>query len=241
MNLRTILAAAGAALIGGTALVAWGHARNAEIIRPELEIPRSAEFDYDPPAPGSYRLPVVKPAAAGTVLDETGAARDLSGILDGRITVMAFVYMNCADICPKAMLLLHDLHGLTNADPSLREGLQLVTLSFDPVHDTPEMMAMHGAALRAGEEAVAPWHFLTTAGEAALRPLLDAYDQPLGPRPSTAGEITDFEHQLRVFLIDHERQIRNIYSMGFLDPRMVVTDVRTLMMEKTGGAGVAAH
>ena len=235
MDLRTILAAAAAALIGGTALVAWGHARHAEIVRPELSIPRSAEFDYDPPAPGSYRLPVVKAGADGTVLDETGAARQLSAILNGRITVMAFVYMNCADICPEATMLLHQIHGLTSEDPGLRDALQLVTLSFDPVNDTPEMMAMHGEALRAADALETPWHFLTTSGEAALRPLLEAYDQPLGVPPADPDDAAGFEHQLRVFLIDQERQIRNIYSMGFLDPRMVLTDVRTLMIEAVPG------
>ena len=38
-------------------------------------------------------------------------------------------------------------------------------------------------------------------------------------------------HPLRVFLIDRDRRIRNIYSSGTLDLRLVLADVRTLMME----------
>ena len=38
-------------------------------------------------------------------------------------------------------------------------------------------------------------------------------------------------HTLRVFLIDRAGNIRNIYSSGTLDPRLVLADVRTLMME----------
>ena len=41
-----------------------------------------------------------------------------------------------------------------------------------------------------------------------------------------------FTHQLRVYLIDSARRIRNIYSLGFLDPRLVVGDVRTLLLEE---------
>lgn len=35
--------------------------------RPELSVPRSAEYDYDPPGPGSYELPVLKPAADANI------------------------------------------------------------------------------------------------------------------------------------------------------------------------------
>ena len=38
-----------------------------------------------------------------------------------------------------------------------------------------------------------------------------------------------YQHPLRVNLIDEQQQIRNIYSYGLLDPRLVITDVRTLM------------
>ena len=39
-------------------------------------------------------------------------------------------------------------------------------------------------------------------------------------------------HTLRVFLIDREGRIRNIYSSGTLDPRLVVADVKTLLLEE---------
>jgi len=33
---------------------------------------RTDDYDYEAPAPGSYTLPVIKPAADGTVLDSAG-------------------------------------------------------------------------------------------------------------------------------------------------------------------------
>ena len=42
-----------------------------------------------------------------------------------------------------------------------------------------------------------------------------------------------FNHTLRVYLIDRERRIRNIYSTGTLDPRLVLADIRTLLSEKS--------
>src|SRR5262245_57540729 len=37
-----------------------------------VELARTADYDYDPPTPGTYMLPVVKPAADGDVLDADG-------------------------------------------------------------------------------------------------------------------------------------------------------------------------
>jgi hypothetical protein len=40
-------------------------------------------------------------------------------------------------------------------------------------------------------------------------------------------------HILRIFLIDREGRIRNIYSSATLDPRLVLADVKTLLLEET--------
>jgi protein SCO1 len=208
-----------------------GDRHKAGLARPELSIPRTVDYDYDPPELGSYSLPSIKPAGDGRVLDETGADRSLRELFDGKITVMAFIYTRCGDICPEATMLLHELHGIASEDPTLRNDLQLITISFDPKHDTPEVMALHADALRHdGESAV--WRFLTTPGEAALRPILDAYDQPVGRKTDPNDPLGPLAHQLRVFLIDGKGEVRNIYSVGFLDPRLVMTDVRTLLAEE---------
>jgi hypothetical protein len=48
-------------------------------------------------------------------------------------------------------------------------------------------------------------------------------------------------HTLRVFLIDREGRIRNIYSSGTLDSRLVLADVRTLMLEVEVEPGPFQH
>jgi protein SCO1/2 len=211
---------------------AGGH--DATSARPELSIPRTADYDYDPPSLGSYTLPPIKPAADGRVLDEIGAERSLRALLDGKITVMAFIYTRC----PQAMMLLHELHGIASEDPALRKELQLITISFDPAHDTPEIMALHASAY-SDDADTAEWRFLTTSGEDVLGPLLEAYDQPVGRKTDPDDALGPLTHQLRVFLIDRQAEVRNIYSVGFLDPRLVMTDVRTILAEdraRHGGA-----
>lgn len=200
---------------------ASAHSHEGPPARPELALGRSAQFDFDPPAAGSYRLPAIGVAADGAVLDIQGQPRRLARLLAGRISIVIFTYTRCTDVCPQAMGLLHTLHEVTAEDPALRNAMQLVTISFDPENDTPAVMAEQAAAHAA--PAAAPWHFLTTSGNAALQPLLDAYGQPVARYGS------EFAHPLRVFLVDREQRIRNIYSMDFLDPRLLATDVRTLL------------
>src|SRR5689334_12998480 len=82
------------------------------------ELPRSEQYDYDTPAPGSYRLPVVKMAADGDVLDSTGQPMRLDELTRGRVTVMSFIYTRCASpkACPMATGVLMQLHRLSAGD-----------------------------------------------------------------------------------------------------------------------------
>jgi hypothetical protein len=48
-------------------LPAWAGDGAPADSRPELALGRSAEYDYDPPVPGSYRLPAIEPAGDGDV------------------------------------------------------------------------------------------------------------------------------------------------------------------------------
>jgi protein SCO1/2 len=192
------------------------------------EPPRPAGFDYDPPEPGGYRLPPLGVAADGVALDESGAERRLHGLMKGRITVLSFIYTRCGDICPLGTMLMRDLHEATAEDPGLTAGLRLITMSFDPDHDTSEVMAREAQALRGDKGA--GWYFLTARDKGELREILAAYDQRVLTKagPDAGGPLA---HQLRVYLIDREQRVRNIYSLDFLDPRLVLADIRTLMLE----------
>ena len=41
-------------------------------------------------------------------------------------------------------------------------------------------------------------------------------------------------HLLKVFLIDAQAQVREIYSAAFLQPEVMITDLRTLALERAG-------
>jgi protein SCO1/2 len=193
---------------------------------------RTADHDYDAPAPGTYTLPVIKAAADGALLDSTGKPVRLAELTRGRITVMSFIYTRCAaaKACPYATGVLMQLHRASAEDTSLAKRLCLVSMSFDPANDTPERMAAY-STLAAERPTAAPWHFVTTPSQAQLQPILTAYDQAVDKKNNPLDPTGPLNHTLRVFLIDPAGNIRNIYSSGTLDARLVLADVRTLMLE----------
>jgi cytochrome oxidase Cu insertion factor (SCO1/SenC/PrrC family) len=187
------------------------------------------------PEPGTYRLPAIRKAAGGPVLDEDGLPHDLGDLVRGQVSVLAFIYTQCAEVCPTATLRLAQLHDLAAADPAVTARLRLITMSFDPAHDTPEVMREHAAQWR-GDAAGPEWLFLTASDSATLAPILAAYDQTVGPSPDPSDETSQLNHILRVFLIDAQGKVRNIYSLDFLDANLVLGDIRTLLMEGAGGS-----
>lgn len=185
------------------------------------------------PAPGTYSLPRIMDAPTGLVLDTKGRAHRFHGLLRGRLSVVSFIYSYCRDPlgCPRAWAVLEDLQAALRADPGLSRRTQIVSLSFDPSHDTPEVMRLL-AGSRATDPAVR-WQFLTTASVGALLPLLRGFGQDVSIETDAAGRQTrTLNHLLKVFLVDAELQVREIYSVATLDPQALLNDIRTLDLER---------
>ena len=197
------------------------------------DLPPDPDYDYDPPAPGSYRLPVVKPAADGSLLDSDGSPLNLRGLTHGRITVLSFIYTRCAagKACPYATGAMNQLHQLSVNDRTLATNLRLVSVSFDPEYDTPQRLAQYSEAIR-DKKSGCEWRFITAKSQVDLQPILAAYGQTVDQRANPADPQGPLYHVLRVFLIDRDGRIRNVYSSGTLDPRLVLADVKTLLLEE---------
>jgi cytochrome oxidase Cu insertion factor (SCO1/SenC/PrrC family) len=184
-------------------------------------------YVYQLAAPGSYRLPVIKNAAGGIVIDQTGTRHEMHDLLAGHLTFLAFIYTRCGDICPLATMRLAELRDLAG---SSKEGrLRFIVMSFDPDHDTPDKMAEFAKPwLESDDHERAPWLFLTAPSRENIAPLLSGYNQPLAPKADKGDALRPISHLMRVFLIDEQARIRNIYSPDFLDPRLMLNDLLTL-------------
>jgi protein SCO1 len=194
--------------------------------------PSNSDYDYEPPAPGSYSLPVIKTAAGGALLDTTGKSVHLGDLLRGKVTVLSFIYTQCAapKACPYATNMLSRLQRVSARDKTLAKNMRLVSISFDPQHDTPQHLAEYSTWVQETKSGC-EWRFLTAESSSKLRAILDAYDQAVDKRSNPNDPQGPLYHTLRVFLIDSQGRVRNIYSSGTLDPRLILADIRTLVLE----------
>jgi protein SCO1 len=184
------------------------------------------------PAPGTYTLRRVMAAPDGAVLDADGRPRRLHALLRGRATVLSFMYTYCRDpeACPRAWAAMDQLFAALHREAPSALPAQLVSLSFDPSNDTPAQMRLFGGE-RLRDPAVR-WHFLTTASVPALLPLLAAFGQDVTVETDAAGRPTrTLNHLLKLFLVDAQLQVREIYSVATLDAQALLNDLRTLQLE----------
>ena len=186
---------------------------------------------YTLPAAGSYALPAITRVGEHELLDADGRPARVPALAPGQVAVIAFVYLGCRDGsgCPLALATLLRLDRALAERADLAARVRLATVSFDPARDRPAELAR----LRDGLAPRSDWRFLTAADEASLAPVLADYGQDVDRLPGEGdAEPPALGHVLKVFLVDASGDVRNVYSAGFLDHRLVLRDVETLLMER---------
>jgi len=194
-------------------------------------------MEFEPPPPGSYRLQKIQPVADAVLLDSRGRVVKLSALTRGKITLLTFFYTYCVDPlgCPFAHITLADLRDRVRGDRSLAGRVRFVSVSLDPTHDTPAAIASYGE-----EFAIDPqfeWRFLTARRVPELLPVLDDFGQDVSVETDENGRATrTLHHMLKMFLIDGRGEVREIYSLAFLQPRVMFNDIKTLALETSAAS-----
>ena len=191
-------------------------------------------MDYVPPPAGSYALHVIDRVPEGEVLGHDGKRHRLSEYTRGRITLLSLIYTYCTEPtgCALAYETGVEVKQRILADKRLHGRAQFVSLSFDPLNDTHDSMQAYGGK-HASADGPLPWHFLTTRSMKALKPILEGFGQEIEVEQDERGRPTrTISHMLKLFLIDREGRVREIYSTAFLHPEAMLNDIRTLVMEE---------
>lgn len=197
-----------------------------------LTIITSAQAAKNLPAPGSYVLQRILQVPRAVLLDTSGDPILTDEKLRGAITLLAFFYAHCEDAagCPVAWSVFETVREEARRDPLLSGKLHMVFVSIDPLRDTPVVMRLLEKHER-GDKGKVPWLFLTGASEASVSPFLLTMGQDVGPDINARGQPTGaIQHMLKVFLVDKEGWVREIYSSGFLTPEAALNDARTLAL-----------
>lgn len=139
--------------------------------------------------------------------DQSGATVS-SASLKGSVTLLDFVYTHCTDACPLLSATFQETQRKLAEDKALASNVKLVSLSVDPQHDTPTVMAEYARQFKADPSS---WIMLTgdwdqvydvvTGFKVATRP-----PRPPADAPAPGG--TEITHSTRIILIDPQLQVR---------------------------------
>ena len=189
-------------------------------------------MEFVPPPPGSYRLQKIQRVADAVLLDSSGHSVRLAALTQSKITLLTFFYTYCVDPlgCPFAHTTLAYLRDRVRSDRALAERVRFVSVSLDPTHDTPEVIASYSK-----EFTIDPkfdWRFLTARRVPDLLPVLDDFGQDVSVEIDKNGYATrTLHHMLKMFLIDARGEVREIYTLSFLQPQVMFNDIKTLALE----------
>lgn len=161
-----------------------------------------------------------EPVPDAVLQDENGQARRLTDWRD-RAVAVTFVYTRCPmpDFCPLMERQFAEVQQRIESDPSLTNGVHLVAVSFDPEHDTPEVLKAHARARRADPRV---WTYLT-GSRAAIEDVASRFGVSVMREQDDAATLT---HNLRTAVIDPRGRLVKVYSGSDWTPAMLVEDLR---------------
>jgi cytochrome oxidase Cu insertion factor (SCO1/SenC/PrrC family) len=173
---------------------------------------------------GAAALADIGPAPPVVLSDQAGNPFDLAR-LRGKAVLVSFVYTTCGGTCPATTHTLYRVQQALKDAGLWHRRVEFVSISLDPVRDRPDVLAAYARVFDAD---TAAWHFLTGPPE-AVAPVIAAWGMWVKPGP--AGTL---DHPSRIFLLDPQGRQREIYSLEFLRPAVVVRDVESVLAEPKG-------
>jgi protein SCO1/2 len=179
----------------------------------------------DPPA-GTTPLRIMDVMSPGDEVpddplqDQAGATHKLSD-WRGRALAVTFVYTTCPlpDFCPLMDRHFGALQRAIAEDARLRDRVHLVSISFDPAHDTPAVIETHAKARGADPRT---WSYLT-GSPAAIEHLTSRFGVSTITDKEPAHTLT---HNLRTAVVDPKGRLVKIHSGNEWTVDQLLADLR---------------
>lgn len=142
----------------------------------------------------------------------------------GKAVAFTLIYTRCP--LPDFCILMSDNFGkiqrLLKKDQSLANRWQLLTISFDPAHDTPEVLLRYGKNYGAD---FSTWEF-AVGSEATIRALADGLDLTIAD--DEGGLIA---HNLRTVILDPQGRLHKVIKGNDWTAEDVVKELRSLILQ----------
>ncbi len=158
-----------------------------------------------------------------TLKDQNGRDVKLSD-LKGKILVVGYIYTHCPDICPFITDNMRRIQKEINADPSLKERVVFLSITFDPKRDTPEVLKEYAKLYKVDES---NWYFLT--GDTLIT---DSIMKLMGIeytiRPVPERNTYFIDHTDRIHVVDQNGFTRGYFPGSRANVDSVVSFIREL-------------
>jgi protein SCO1/2 len=139
-----------------------------------------------------------------SLVDQNRQSFDRSDLM-GRISIVDFVFTRCPAICP---LLSEKMSQLQDRFEGAGPDVQLLSISVDPEHDTPDVLRAY--AERYGADP-ARWRFLTGDADEVNSVVVRGFRQAMGEPVETEAGV-DVMHSSHFVLVDREGEIRGFFA-----------------------------
>lgn len=170
--------------------------------------------------PGALAPGTVVPDAA--FVDQDGKARHLAD-WRGHALALTFIFTRCPlpEFCPAVDRSFAKLQAVVKADELLRSKARLLTVSFDPEHDTPAVLRRHATRLGAD-----PLLWLYVTGEVTT---VDAFGRSFGLSVDRSTEAEGLTHNLRTAVVDPQGRLSRIWRGSDWAPEEVAGELRKVL------------
>jgi protein SCO1/2 len=169
----------------------------------------------------------VEPAVGATVpnfqlLNQDGHKIDI-GHYRGKALALTFIYTRCPlpDYCIRMNDNFSEVERKAASDPAIYERTHLLTISFDPEHDTPAVLRTFGSARTGtrGEKAFEHWEFATGSGE-QIKAIAEYFGLTYMEQ---TGQIV---HSLRTAVIDPSGKLVMLYRGNEWTPDELLANLK---------------
>lgn len=175
-----------------------------------------------PTASSGFEL--LKPGEAvpnTSFVDQDGTKREFASYR-GKTVVVTFIYTKCPlpTFCPLMDRHFATMQAKIKGEPSLKD-VRLLSVSFDPINDTPAVLKKHAASLGADPER---WTFVT--GD---RDEIDKFASRFGVTITREmNDMTNIAHNLRTAIVDAKGTLVKAYTGNEWSPEEVLADLATV-------------
>jgi protein SCO1 len=190
----------------------------------QIDVTAQAKPDYKPSK--AYNVPTNGEAVPDFKFLNQGGKTISVDQFRGKALLVTFIYTRCPlpDYCIRMSRNFATIQKQLAADPQLYDKIHLLSISFDPAYDTPQVLHSYGTAY-AGNTAFSHWDF------AAPPPAeLDAVEEFFDVGVSSGSNNT-LTHSLSTAVITPEGKIFRWYPNNDWTPSAVVDDVKQAIAE----------